>query len=178
MSQLNFEELTKDLTTKSEKIRTLGRKGVPTADIARFLGIRYQHARNVLNDAANYGGMAEEMSASETKLMPALKNSAPALLAIWEELDSQGRLKFPQVFLEQAGVSPGDRLFIKSTDRGFEVFTMDGAMARLKELAITPTRPGVSVVDEFIEERRLEVAADEAKWKRLEAEAGEAAKNG
>ena len=34
MSQLNFEELTKDLTTKSEKIRTLGRKGVPTADIA------------------------------------------------------------------------------------------------------------------------------------------------
>ena len=177
---MDYEELTRGLTTKSEKIRTLGRNGVPTADIARFLGIRYQHARNVLVDAGlRHGGMAEEMPAGlETKMMPPLKNSAPPLLAIWEELDSQGRLRFPQMFLEQAGVSPGDRLFIKSTERGFEVFTMDGALARLKELAIAPARVGGSVVDEFIEERRLEVAADGAKWKRLEAEAAGAAKNG
>ena len=176
---MDYEEITRGLPTKSEKIRTLGRKGVPTADIARFLGIRYQHARNVLNDAGlQHGGMAEEMSVLETKMMPPLKNSAPPLLAIWEELDSQGRLRFPQMFLEQARVSPGDRLFIKSTERGFEVFTMDGALARLKELAIAPARAGGSVVDEFIEERRLDVAADGAKWKRLEAEAAGAAKNG
>ena len=176
---MDYEEITRGLPTKSEKIRVLGRKGVPTADIARFLGIRYQHARNVLNDAGlQHGGMAEEMPVLETKMMPPMKNSSPPLLAIWEELDSQGRLRIPQMFLEQAKVSPGDRLFIKSTERGFEVFTMDGALARLKELAIAPARPGGSVVDEFIEERRLEVAADEAKWKRLEAEAKEAAKNG
>lgn len=179
MSQLNFEELTKGLTTKSEKIRVLGRKGVPTAEIARFLEIRYQHARNVLVDAGlQHGGMAEEMPTLETKMIPPLKNSASPLLASWEELDSQGRLRIPQMFLEQAKVSPGDRLFIKSTERGFEVFTIDGAMARLKELAIAPAQPGGSVVDEFIEERRLQVAADEAKWKRLEVEAEEAAKNG
>ena len=93
---MDYEALTQGLTTKSEKIRVLGRKGVPTADIARFLEIRYQHARNVLVDAGlPQGGMAEEMPVLETKMMPSLKNSSPPLLAIWEELDSQGRLRIP-----------------------------------------------------------------------------------
>lgn len=34
--------------TKSERIRELARQGVPTAEIARRLGIRYQHAHNVV----------------------------------------------------------------------------------------------------------------------------------
>ncbi|WP_245576819.1 GIY-YIG nuclease family protein [Kaistia adipata] len=34
--------------TKSERIRELASQGVPTAEIARRLGIRYQHAYNVL----------------------------------------------------------------------------------------------------------------------------------
>ena len=38
-----------DLTTKSAKIRYLHNLGWSTGDIARSLGIIYQHARNVLN---------------------------------------------------------------------------------------------------------------------------------
>jgi hypothetical protein len=34
--------------TKSENIRALAKKGIATADIAKRLGIRYQHAYNVL----------------------------------------------------------------------------------------------------------------------------------
>ena len=34
--------------TKSAAIRALHAEGIPTADIARRLGIIYQHARNVL----------------------------------------------------------------------------------------------------------------------------------
>jgi hypothetical protein len=34
--------------TKADKIRELAREGMPVADIARSLGIRYQHVRNVL----------------------------------------------------------------------------------------------------------------------------------
>jgi hypothetical protein len=176
---MNYEEITRGLNTKSEKIRTLGRKGVPTADIARYLGIRYQHARNVLVDAGlQNGGMAEEAPVLETKMMPPKQASGSYLVAIWEDLDLEGRLQIPSYMLAQAGVSPGDRLFIKSTERGFEVFTKSGAMARLKELADNTARPGVSIVDEFLEEKKLQVALDEAKWKRLEAEAAEAAKNG
>ncbi len=38
--------------TVAGKIRALAGAGVPRADIARFLGKRYQHVRNVLEDDA------------------------------------------------------------------------------------------------------------------------------
>jgi hypothetical protein len=177
MSQLNYEELTKGLTTKSEKIRVLGRKGVPTAEIARFLEIRYQHARNVLVDAGlQHGGMAEEMPVLETKMMPPVDSGSFVRQSVWVDVDTQGRLQIPADLLALVGVTGQDRLFIKPTERGFEVLTRNGAMARMKEISAPLVRPGVSLVDEFLAEKRLEVAADEAKWKRLEAEAAEAAK--
>src|SRR6201992_1996492 len=43
-------------TTVAGKIRALAGAGVPRADIARFLGKRYQHVRNVLEDDAQSGG--------------------------------------------------------------------------------------------------------------------------
>src|SRR6516225_8647367 len=43
--------------TVADKIRALAAEGVPRADIARFLGKRYQHVRNVLEgDAQSTGG--------------------------------------------------------------------------------------------------------------------------
>jgi antitoxin component of MazEF toxin-antitoxin module len=43
--------------TVADKIRALAGAGVPRADIARFLGKRYQHVRNVLEgDAQTRGG--------------------------------------------------------------------------------------------------------------------------
>src|SRR5271155_4077603 len=39
-------------TSVADKIRALAAAGVPRADIARFLGKRYQHVRNVLEDDA------------------------------------------------------------------------------------------------------------------------------
>lgn len=40
--------ITKDHTTKSSKIRALDASGYTRSQIANFLGIRYQHVRNVL----------------------------------------------------------------------------------------------------------------------------------
>lgn len=37
-----------EMTTKSAKIRALAAEGFTTGEIAKSLGIRYQHARNVL----------------------------------------------------------------------------------------------------------------------------------
>ena len=42
--------------TVADKIRALSAAGVPRADIARFLGKRYQHVRNVLEGDAQSGG--------------------------------------------------------------------------------------------------------------------------
>lgn len=44
----NLEELYKKLTTKSAVIRYLNAEGMKRGEIAKLLGIRYQHVRNVL----------------------------------------------------------------------------------------------------------------------------------
>lgn len=49
------EDVTKDLRTKSAKIRALALEGYSRTEIASFLEIRYQHVRNVLMDAASVG---------------------------------------------------------------------------------------------------------------------------
>jgi hypothetical protein len=48
MTETEMEQATAGMKTKSDKIRRLDQMGVSRADIARFLGIRYQHVRNVL----------------------------------------------------------------------------------------------------------------------------------
>lgn len=50
MTTLNKSNLTKltHLTTKSDKIRYLDHLGLTRGQIAKHLGIRYQHVRNVL----------------------------------------------------------------------------------------------------------------------------------
>ena len=74
--KLDLDGLTKGLATKSDKIRELGRCGVPTAEIARYLGIRYQHARNVLVAAGLHapgeaGGPVQDGPTRATPVMPA-----------------------------------------------------------------------------------------------------------
>src|SRR5947209_827698 len=46
--QHRMQKLTKGLASKSEKMRALASAGYERADIARFLGTRYQFVRNVL----------------------------------------------------------------------------------------------------------------------------------
>jgi hypothetical protein len=44
----DLDTLREQYTTKSAVIRFLGQRGYATKDIAKFMDIRYQHARNVL----------------------------------------------------------------------------------------------------------------------------------
>lgn len=48
MTREEMEVATEGLTTKAAKIRTLDKLGASRTEIATFLGIRYQHVRNVL----------------------------------------------------------------------------------------------------------------------------------
>src|ERR1700753_2500654 len=50
-------------TTVADKIRALSAAGVPRADIARLLGKRYQHVRNVLEGDAQTRAGGQTMSA-------------------------------------------------------------------------------------------------------------------
>lgn len=63
----------------SDNIRTLANEGLPVADIARRLGIRYQHAYKVLKDSSQ---SSDGVGSPATKLIPVsatLAQQKPAL---------------------------------------------------------------------------------------------------
>ncbi|HEV7353611.1 MAG TPA: GIY-YIG nuclease family protein [Brevundimonas sp.] len=58
--------------TKSEQIRALAKQGLSTTEIARRMGVRYQHAYNVLRQA---GVSAPAKGRSSTPVLPRAKPS-------------------------------------------------------------------------------------------------------
>ena len=144
--KIDFEQVTAGLKTKSDKIRALSRHGVPTAEIARYLDIRYQHARNVLKEA----GLHKVGQSAEPVRSP---TDRPA--SAWVELKGDGSLHVPPELLAAAGLVPGP-VHVRQTKDGLEFFSREAALARLQALAAPFKRPGVSEVDEFIAERRRE----------------------
>src|SRR5258708_19211233 len=74
-NQHQMRQLTQGLNSKSDKMRALAKAGYERADIARFLGTRYQFVRNVLiQDEARNARKATEAKGSPNhndKLAPA-----------------------------------------------------------------------------------------------------------
>jgi hypothetical protein len=61
MARQAVNEVTDGLGTKSAKIHALAQAGYDRAEIARALGIRYQHVRNVLVRSGNTGGLRRQI---------------------------------------------------------------------------------------------------------------------
>jgi predicted transcriptional regulator len=58
--------LTEGIATKADKMRVLERNGYARADIARFLGVRYQQVRNTLEGDKRTGYNPEIVPESDT----------------------------------------------------------------------------------------------------------------
>jgi antitoxin component of MazEF toxin-antitoxin module len=144
--KVDFEQVTAGLTTKSDKIRALSRHGVPTAEIARYLDIRYQHARNVLKEA----GLHKVANSAPVQQTATLKPYA------WVDLGNSGELNIPPELLAAAHLEPGLPVHLRLTSDGIEVLSQEAALRRAQALLAPYKRPGVSEVDEFIAERRRE----------------------
>ena len=71
LSKKQMASLTRSLRTKADKIRALARARVAPAEIARFLGIRYQHAYNVLKRSGISSNMAMDAANQGHALGPA-----------------------------------------------------------------------------------------------------------
>src|SRR5476649_533140 len=118
--------------TVADKIRALAGAGVPRADIARFLGKRYQHVRNVLEGDAQ-SGAASRIAVGDPNL------EAPANYVLGKA--------------ELSGVGEGPQPFDREDDeayverRGKEVFWLevkpDGNLPLPPELVeLLDARPG------------------------------------
>jgi hypothetical protein len=142
-----MRHLTDGLATKSAKIRALGAAGYRRADIANFLGIRYQHVRNVLESPAPRGaktGLASAYTAGQGRL------------------EEDGHVLLPPEALARLLVSPGRVIPWRAGEDG-EVILMsaDAGIRYAQAIVAKHRKPGQrSMVDELIEERRAEAARE------------------
>lgn len=153
---LDYEALTRELVTKSDKIRTLGRAGVPTGEIARFLGIRYQHARNVLADAGLHSRRRPAPAPQSPPAQPVeeAKDNPAASTSAWLQIDEAGRLELPPALLAHAGLAKNRSVYVGATDEGLELLSQAAALLRAQRIVARHKRPGVSEVDAFLADRR------------------------
>jgi len=142
-----MERIVAGMTTKSEKIRALGKAGYARADIARFLDIRYQHVRNVL------------VQAEESETPYSLDQPLPP--GLWVSVASDGRMALPAEYRHLLGVAAGGSLFLQLEDGTLQMKSRERALRDAQELFARLDRGKGSLVDELIAERRVEAGREE-----------------
>jgi hypothetical protein len=147
--------LTRNLTTKSDKIRALGAAGYARQAIADFLGIRYQHVRNVLVDEERKkrSGFSEAPGPERPRPAPATPATPGKVV-----LGPDGSVQLPPAALAAAGYGSGDTLFVRAVGEGeIHLLSSRAAIRRAQDLVreFVP-ESDVGLVEELLKERRRE----------------------
>lgn len=138
------------LPTKSAKIRALAAAGFARADIARFLDIRYQHARNVLEQMEEQAEPFQHEQGADA--LPAEE---------WMEVTPEGRTSIPTAFRSKLGVEKGGRVLVVHEEGRFKLLSWNDALKDVQEKVKRLVPHGVSMVDELLAERRAEAEKEE-----------------
>ena len=135
--------------TVSDRIRALDRSGHSRAEIARLLGKRYQHVRNVLE--------ADKLKASMPADTPMPAKPRGKVVTRFRFIVGEGGTLTLDAEAQAAlGVKPGG--VVIGLMRGESMMLTEGMASarRAQELTMKYTTPGVSMVDALIAERRAE----------------------
>ena len=135
-----MDALVSGLFTKADKIRALDRAGYSRSEIAKFLGIRYQHVRNVL--------------------VQGTEEPVPKQVSV--SIDSAGRLVIPAPYRRALGLEDGDEVLLRLEGDELRLFSRATGIKRAQAIVAKYVPEGVSLVDELLAERRREAAAEEA----------------
>jgi len=172
LSRERMAEIVRPYATVSDRIRALDAAGAPRAEIAKFLGKRYQHVRNVLEGDRQRGGYtlghadlsgvreqgaAFEGPADDREFIEPRGNGAYRLV-----VRPDGSILLPKEILAAFGAEGGGVVMAKLEGDTFDLISAATAVKRVQEMMRPHLRPGVSVVDEFLAERRAEAAREEA----------------
>lgn len=163
----DIESLLAGCTTISARIRALDAAGYPRAEIARLLGKRYQHVRNVLERPgaprmkspapAIPPGMAERDTAAFTY-------DRPQTYQTYQLEIRNGLVALPTEVLAALGAGPNGMLSAELDGEFFKIISVKESVRRLQNWVSSFAPPGVSLVDEFIAERRSEAAAEDREY--------------
>lgn len=153
-----------DIST-SQKIRRLDEAGYKTADIARYLGIRYQFAYNVLKAAQSKRAAAGAADAGAAFAAagdggPPGESRAAEDQWIWTTVGKSGRVDLPAIFLEAMGVREGDPIQLIVERGAVRILPRDAVIREVQAFVRRYIPDDVSLVDELLEERRAEAARE------------------
>ena len=152
--------------TKSDKIRRLNVLGLPRADIARALAVRYQFVRNVLEHDRQ---KAARLSAATARADRVAEGSAVLSWPVADQRDPDpvrvqiqhdGCVTVPQRFMAAVGLAPGDEALLCVDGDDLRLYSRETAVARVQRLVSRHVPADVSLADELIAERRREAARD------------------
>jgi AbrB family looped-hinge helix DNA binding protein len=135
-----MDGIVRGLPSKSAKIRALDSAGYARARIAEFLGIRYQHVRNVL---------------LQSKKIEAPKHVSAAI-------GPGGRVVIPVAYRQALGLSEGDQVMFSLVDDEVHLTSRRVKIREAQELVARYVPEGVSLVDELVAERRREGFEEES----------------
>lgn len=143
-----------ELPSTSAKIRAMSADGMPRAEIARRLGIKYQHVRKVLVDEENR--RAKQAKQRHESMQPV------SSLTTRVKLGPDGRVVIPAAFREALQVKEGDVLVASLEAGELHLLTIPAAIRRAREIVRKYVPDDVSLADELIADRRRE-AEEEAR---------------
>jgi hypothetical protein len=147
--------------TVSDKIRALDAEGYPRADIARVLGKRYQHVRNVL-EADKLSPKKGRASKPESPGEGLEEASATYDSVHRLKVEAGGVVRLPPEALTALQAQPGSVVIAELQADGLKLFSnsaaWDRVRAMVREFGIDPGR---DLVAELIAERRAEAARDD-----------------
>jgi len=166
-------EVVRPFSSVADKIRALDRAGVARADIARFLGKRYQHVRNVLvelgprpspGDATpprtaytvgrvDFGGVEEEAAP------PFVDDRATAMFRL--AFDQNGAVQLPPLVEQALGFHRGGVIIAELQADRLVLLSSRAATRRVQDMVRDLNLGGGSLVDELIADRRREAAAED-----------------
>jgi AbrB family looped-hinge helix DNA binding protein len=139
-----LESLTRRLRTKADKIRALLRAGVPPAEIARFLGVRYQYAYNV---------MKQSTPRHDAVMDAATSSSRTAKVTV----DSFGRIPIPEHLRSALGIAAGDELLLNLEGEELRLFTPAAGLRVAQSIVGKYLRPGDRLSADLLDDRAREV---------------------
>ena len=137
----------------SAKIRALDAAGYGRADIARFLGKRYQHVRNVL-----VRGHPRSRAARDRSGVPDAPGEVESRTI---QISADGRIVIPAAMRSAMLIDESGHLTARVVDGELRVLAPKAALFRLRGMMRDKIPDDTSVVDELIAERRAEARAEE-----------------
>lgn len=143
-----MQRIVEGLPTISAKIRALDAAGYTRADIAGFLGKRYQHVRNVLVR----GRPRTEAARDPCPIPDKLGNVEPQKI----RLLADGRMVIPARMRSAMLIEAGGYLTARVVEGELRVLTPKAAVLKLQKRMREEIPEGVSVVDDLIADRRTE----------------------